>query len=208
MIGVLHIAVAMKPVERNFSNNALKHGVAGFNIDEGRVSTVPECPGSTPPSSVDGRRGSMAGPMDRVPYDPSQGRWPANVIMGHSPECAMRGVKKVSASGSWCRTDGARPFNNDGEVTNHEEWQGANDADGKETIQDWDCSPECSVLRLDKQSGVRKSGKPGFRRKPHDTHSMSGRLAVMGRRESGVGDTGGASRFFKQVGEYDDGKGR
>ena len=41
-----------------------------------------------------------------------------------------------------------------------------------------------------------KSGKPGVRRKDHDTHSMSGRLGLTGETEVGYADEGSASRFF------------
>lgn len=60
--------------------------VLPLGIDECRVPTVPERPGTTPPSSVGGRRGSMSGRMDRVPYDDSKGRYPANVCHDGSDE--------------------------------------------------------------------------------------------------------------------------
>lgn len=40
------------------------------------------------------------------------------------------------------------------------------------------------------------SGKPGVRRKDHDTHSMSGHLGLTGETEVGYADAGNASRFF------------
>ena|SRR6188768_224616 len=49
---------------------------------------------------------------------------------------------------------------------------------------------------LDQQSGNLKSGQPGIRRKAHHTNSMSGRLNLTGNIENGIGDSGGASRFF------------
>ncbi len=58
-----------------------KPGPLWLGVEEGRIGTEPECPGSTPPSGVNGHRGSMAGPMKRVPYDGSKGRWPANVCL-------------------------------------------------------------------------------------------------------------------------------
>lgn len=44
--------------------------------------------------------------------------------------------------------------------------------------------------------GEKASGKPGTRRKKHETHSMSGRLGMTGEPEKGYGDKGSASRFF------------
>lgn len=40
------------------------------------------------------------------------------------------------------------------------------------------------------------SGKPGVRRQDHETGSMSGRLGLLGRAETGIGDAGSAARFF------------
>lgn len=47
--------------------------------------------------------------------------------------------------------------------------------------------------------GEKKSGIPGVRRKAHDTHSMSGRLAMTGEQETGYADSGSVSRFFFNV---------
>jgi len=41
------------------------------------------------------------------------------------------------------------------------------------------------------------SGIPGIRRKEHETNAMSGRLAITGKQECGIGDSGSASRFFQ-----------
>ena len=41
------------------------------------------------------------------------------------------------------------------------------------------------------------SGVPGIRRKEHETNAMSGRLAITGKQECGIGDSGSASRFFQ-----------
>jgi hypothetical protein len=40
MTGTLHIVLAMKPLEGNFVQNALKHGVAGLNVDGVRIRTT------------------------------------------------------------------------------------------------------------------------------------------------------------------------
>lgn len=80
------ITVARKPLVSTVAANVLEHGTGAINIDECRVSGVAEGPGTTPSSSVNGRRSSMAGPMDRVEYDGSKGRWPANLIHDGSAE--------------------------------------------------------------------------------------------------------------------------
>jgi site-specific DNA-methyltransferase (adenine-specific) len=52
---------------------------------------------------------------------------------------------------------------------------------------------------LDQQSGTLSSGVGAIRRKPHQTTSMSGRLAITDEPEVSYGDRGGASRFFTQA---------
>lgn len=78
------IVVARKPLVGTVASNVLAHGTGALNIDANRVEGTVEGPGSTPRSSVGGRRGSMAGAMDRTDYDSSKGRWPANVVLDDS----------------------------------------------------------------------------------------------------------------------------
>ncbi len=80
------ICVARKPFAGTVAANVLEHGTGALNIDACRVEGIVEGPGTTPKSSVDGQRASMAGAMDRVEYDGSKGRWPANVIHDGSDE--------------------------------------------------------------------------------------------------------------------------
>jgi len=57
-----------------------------------------------------------------------------------------------------------------------------------------------AAARLDEQSGKLKSGDGCFRRKRHETGSMSGSLGEpTGGEEISYGDSGGASRFFYRV---------
>ena len=74
------IIVARKPLDGTVANNVLKWGTGALNIDACRVPTHSDGPGTTPKSSTGGRRGSMAGAMDRVAYDGDKGRFPANLV--------------------------------------------------------------------------------------------------------------------------------
>jgi site-specific DNA-methyltransferase (adenine-specific) len=80
------IVIARKPLEGTVAANVLKYGTGAINIDGCRVPTFSDGPGSTPKSSVSGRRNSMAGSMDMVEYDTSKGRFPANLIHDGSEE--------------------------------------------------------------------------------------------------------------------------
>jgi hypothetical protein len=72
------------------------------------------------------------------------------------------------------------------------------DADFKETIEKWECAPDCPVAELDRQSGVTKSdtltrqGSQG--RKGRSIAQAGGAMEDPSFR--GYGDSGGASRFF------------
>ena len=46
------------------------------------------------------------------------GRWPANMILSDHADVIEAFPGNVKG-GSWCRTDGARHFNNDGAATNY-----------------------------------------------------------------------------------------
>lgn len=85
------IIVAMKPTEGSFAENALKHGIAGINIDMGRVSSEPYLIKNTGKCDPIYSGGS-------VEYDKhtTSGRWPSNVILGHHDDC-----KKIKGSEKW-----------------------------------------------------------------------------------------------------------
>lgn len=80
------IIVGYKPFKGTVADNISEYGTGAMNIDACRVPTISEGPGTTPPSSVGGRRNSMSGSMDRVDYDGSKGRFPANLIHDGSEE--------------------------------------------------------------------------------------------------------------------------
>ena len=91
MIDVVHNCVAMKPVEGNFAQNAVKHGVAGLNVEECRIETdgrplIELDAKQTNNNAYAGRMdGSLAGGSKAVGTT-TQGRWPANVILDDSDE--------------------------------------------------------------------------------------------------------------------------
>ncbi len=103
------IVMARKPLIGTVAGNTLLFGLGGINIDACRVDGVSDGPGSTPPSSLDGRRGSMAGPMDRVEYDGSKGRWPANLIHDGSDEVLDAFPDAPGQQGDLKETGRARP---------------------------------------------------------------------------------------------------
>jgi len=90
MTGVVHVCVAMKPLDGNFAENALKHGVAGLNIDGCRIGTGDKLQAGSGGllSNVrdDMEWGCHAGKGESGFVQNSGGRWPANVIHDGSEE--------------------------------------------------------------------------------------------------------------------------
>jgi len=94
MLASFHIVLAMKPIEGNFAQNAMEHGVAGLNIDAGRIGTGSDkisggCINyydKVRSSSNYGRKNQQA--IKDACY--SQGRFPANLILEENDE-----VKKL-----------------------------------------------------------------------------------------------------------------
>ena len=91
------IILAMKPCEGTFADNALRHGVAGLNIEAGRIGTEPiTINGNGNVWTSAGRAGTQREPTQRF------GRWPANLLLGcacegeHGPDCPVRMLDEQS----------------------------------------------------------------------------------------------------------------
>jgi hypothetical protein len=203
----------MKPIDGTFAENALKHGVAGLAIDACRIGQFT----SNTPSGFDrlnkrqAEMGYRPGEYQKgVPALPqTQGRFPANVILSHSPECKCVGTKKVK--GSFIEKPCPNP-----EIRGHK-WgtmqgnrgaRGHGDKDGTETTQDWQCSDGCAVRLLGEQSGTTRSvirpptGKSLFSTdgtKPMKWNQNSTKDTI----QRGHADSGTAARFFHAVEEFE-----
>ncbi len=89
------ICLAMKPLDGTFAHNAMQYGVAGLNVDGGRVGTevvsthsrgsngaFPKRPCETS-AEESGRKQDQREGLDHAPR---QGRWPANILHDGSDE--------------------------------------------------------------------------------------------------------------------------
>jgi len=135
-------------------------------------------------------------------YTPSPGgRWPANVVFQHLEGCVQDGTRQVKGSAP----ASGPTFNGRSTSTSRGVFNGVDrerpcytdPLTGTETIVAYECAPGCPVAALDEQSGTLTSGKPsGVRGKSN--HNVSYADVAVGSALTGYGDTGGASRFFKQ----------
>jgi hypothetical protein len=190
------IVLAMKPIDGTFAQSALAHGVAGLNVDGCRISGAK--PATTRGAGGSNGRYSPIAPQGRV-EDDGHGRWPANVVLSHLPECREIGTRRVASTNFGGHPSG-RKNSVLGSDSRPRPAAGFADADGTETVPAWECVEGCPVRMLDEQSGFLHA--PGF---------VSPSPVPPGKYQSnsmglGVGNNrtpfdypdggGGASRFF------------
>ena len=80
------IVVARKPLAGTVAANVLAHGTGALNVDGCRVGAglfVPGGGGNLPSGGIMGRKNS--GKPSTAGH--TSGRWPANVVLGHTPDC-------------------------------------------------------------------------------------------------------------------------
>ena len=199
------IVLARKPLEKGLSiaENILKWGVGGINIDASRIGYreddhVLKYEGySNGQYKSEYEDGTSYKHGNQVQIN-TQGRFPANIILTHHPECECKGTKKVKGSSCLPKDIGKGKnetysngiySNKKGVVTiSH------NDENGQETIENWDCHEDCPIKILDEQSGVSKSQRS--ERGNILDNNVYGKYKEQENTLRGHTDTGGASRFF------------
>ena len=193
--------------------NVLTHGCGAINVDACRVGYESTPNPATNPlyrkeANYKNTNYSDAGSSSYSLKDGSGernpnagGRWPANLVLQHLDGCKQAGVRQVkgSAPASGPTLSGKSTSVSRGVFNGVDQTPCYTDPlTGKETIPAYNCAPGCPVAALDEQSGTltSNSGKP-FNR----NGKAEGGAAINPGQAEGVafyGDTGGASRFFKQ----------
>jgi len=185
------ILIAMKKNEGSYAQNALKWGVAGLNIEGGRIEInkkdhIKKYKGysdGTYKSQYKGGTSYKYG--NQIQINP-QGRFPANLIL----ECICDELKegKEFVSGSFPEERGETAFFGLNKKRSHR----VGKVIDKAIIH---TNPECPCYILDKQSGKSKSsgGRIGKKDKSIIDFGLSGKYQ---KGDPGFGDIGGASRFF------------
>ena len=195
------IHMARKPLEGTVAENALKHGTGSLNIGASRVR-----PGHSHKECASG--GVTGWGSSKMHADPhTQGRWPANIILSHLPECRLTGAVKIPGHKGYPNGPGGKSFQYSSDKRGAEvrpnAWAGHADADGNEMVDEWACADGCPVADLDEQSGVQKSGVATQRNgggQRIGSGIIYGGSKGLTRPDTGFGDSGGASRYFKQIG--------
>jgi len=214
-VRVIHIV--RKPLsESSVAANVLKHGTGALNNDASRIAATEADARAmervnTPMSGQwsGGLSGGVYGkPGHNVgkPFDTRQGRWPANLILQHLDGCRPAGTTRVPGSvrkptgNPIYPTDGGSVKWNPNDVRDSTV-RGHADEDGMETVETWDCEPGCPVADLDGQTGTLKSGALQSEQYRDGVKDSVARGHMKGFVHKGYeADSGGAARFFKQVG--------
>jgi site-specific DNA-methyltransferase (adenine-specific) len=196
------IVLARKPLEKGLSvaENILKWGVGGINIDASRIGNENRSykgMSSNIPSGAGTFRDDNWKPKD-IEVNVS-GRFPANIILTHHEDCECKGTKKVKAiSGG---TNAKRNSNYMSMTMGYKDADGLGgygDAEGNETVEDWDCHEDCPIRILDEQSLSMGMHSAGNKRQKNviSQYDSSSYHAPIERQMNRFGDKGGASRFF------------
>lgn len=199
------IVLARKPLEKGLSiaENVLKWGTGGINIDGCRITTNDDLAknyNSIRKSDDEmGERGYKMGfrqgkdSYAEATESTSLGRFPANLILSHHPECTLNGLKKVKSNAHHTTKY------NENETLYKGGWKDGEDfgnkfadENGEETIEDWTCHEDCPIKIMDEQSGISKSGKNIEEKGTGGIWQKSSGLPVGNQ----YGDSGGSSRFF------------
>lgn len=186
------IVVARKPLSGTVVANVLVHGTGAMNIGASRIGTDA---GWSYPNGRGGQgwhgRESLAANLD-VPMEAQAGRWPANLILSHSPTCEPVGTAVVKNDGHFPDASGSTVFQRQG-FEGRDGWPV-----GDEVVEVFDCAPGCPIAELDRQTGDLKAGGNLRGDEPSQPFggAVYGEMERDGRAWQGYGDRGGASRFF------------
>ena len=200
------ITLARKPMKSSTTDCILQNGCGGLNINKTRIALASGDDCSRKPTKKEGCKGS-GGWKNASEYtgtmndDWKKGRWPANLLLAHTENCTHKGFKQVASNGNfpsqqntsslYMASKGKTLTPN---ISHHK--------DRKETVEHWECAENCPVSVLDAQSGISKS-TGGLATGGMGKKGIYGSYAYdkLPQNVGGLGDTGGASRYFKIFGD-------
>jgi len=195
------ILYAVKPPEGSYVDNVLKWGVGAVNVDECRVGYKDDKDRAVPFGNTKGKKVyGRTSYLESITEDYGdwktnhKGRFPANVILSHHPECVQVGMKRVKGTAPIGKPSIGKPakLNRVGSSMNvHPNPMYYSDKDGLETVESWDCHPDCAVRLLDEQSG-NLSQVGGPKKTTHD----KGMFKIGQPGQVYYDGNAGASRFF------------
>ena len=172
------LCLARKPLgERTVAANMGRWGTGAINIDAGRIPLTDKIGsrstgGFTSKSEIY-HNDDKYRVVDRN-YDETGGRWPANVIISHHPECKLVGEKEVPGYVINRWVDGAKPF---GGGAGHK--YKATEVAEKEVVPIYECHPDCPIGMLGDKARFYYCPKVGKRERGTNKHITAKPLALM-----------------------------
>lgn len=205
------------------AQNVLEHGTGALNVEGCRIRTSDNLNsgGYAERTNRQGLSGDRSGAINGGMFQPGHtaglpfcqpvGRWPANLLLSHSPGCLRSGSKRVKGSGFETRTSITRKGGIHADAKGHQSpgrsqtMTGYSDPDGTESTEAWECMPGCIVRVIDGAGEAMGSHLAG-NKKPIARNNAgffaSGRHTPSGSGRQGAIFTEGmsaVSRFFKQL---------
>ena len=183
-----------KPYDGDAVSSILATGAGALNIEGARIGNEGVKTNAkdhrSSPQSLLGKTGYSGVEESEI----RNGRWPANLILEHAPECTPVGAKRVkSANGKADYTKTSNPgvvsIGPKGKTGAH-----YGDATGHETVTEWQCVEGCPVRMLDEQSGQTVNGGRSNVKRSKSKNGYDGGWGDF--TDSYIDDTGTASRFF------------
>jgi site-specific DNA-methyltransferase (adenine-specific) len=161
------IVLARKPLEKGLSiaENVMKYGTGAINIDASRIGNE-LIKGQKAGQGFNNVKGfgvnTKIGDESAKEYisEAINGRFPANVLLTHHPDCKCIGIKKVGSGKEGGYNYEGNVYDVEGFVPKNS--PNANSNYGEEIVEDWDCHDDCPIKILDEQSGIDSGGASRF----------------------------------------------
>lgn len=182
--------LARKPLVGTVTENVLEHGTGALNIDGCRIGVGEEViqGGGNGKANHGGRFGAETNGERPIVQPHNKGRWPANIVLSHHPECTRVGLKTVKGNGHAPALGKGSPFGgiNDTEREEHHF--------NEEVVENWECVEGCPVGLMPDSSttGKRTEKSAAKEKKSGDSHIGW----HSDRSDKEYNDTGSAARFF------------
>jgi DNA modification methylase len=190
------ICMARKPFKGSLLDNVLTHGTGALHTGACRNGEIASKPWG---KIYEDRRKEPAGfhadPIDAPDPDPS-GRFPANLLLTHDPNCQPNGTKRIKSNGAFPKN-----VNSGGNSVVFRSPQKRakriemGDENGMETVADYACVDGCPVKAINEQSGNCPTGTPGKMGQSKTAWFGGGQR----RADNYYNDSGGASRYFNTL---------
>lgn len=199
-----HWVLVRKPIaEDTVAENVLEHGTGGINIDASRIGNEIRQNAQKDTADWSGNNWSGKPQKSTGTFKEVTGRFPANLVLSHNPDCVEVGTKKVRGSKPSQRDNpaGLNPRGDGlyGASSGVTDCTGYASEDGTETVAAWECTEGCAVKLLDEQSiagGMHPAGKAKEALDNFDREKSIFGIGRAANSSARFGDSGGASRFF------------